>query len=77
VRLRVALGEGDVRPEPVGENICRLAELEGSRDMLSLAVEEVSVYRVQVAEHAYYGVVINAAFLLLPAELDLPRRFAN
>jgi hypothetical protein len=23
---RVTLGEGDVRPEPVGENICRLAE---------------------------------------------------
>ena len=54
--LRVALGEGDVRPEPVGENICKLAELEGSRDMLIRAVEEVSVNRVEVAGHACCGV---------------------
>lgn len=51
--LRVTRGDGDERPEPVGENICKLAE--GSRDMLSLAVRETVVMQVAVAGHAGGG----------------------
>jgi len=53
--LRDALGEGDARPEPVGENIWRLVADGGSRDMLSLAVAKRSVEIMQAAGHADQG----------------------
>lgn len=47
--LRVARGAGEERPEPGGENNCRLAV--GSAAMLSMAISRVSVQRATCTGH--------------------------
>ena len=68
VLVRAARGDGEARPEPVGENICRLAE--GSRDMPGLAVEEVSVCGLRVAGHACLGLEGDFAVFCLESGLE-------
>ena len=50
VWLRATRGDGEERPEPVGENIWRLAD--ESWAMLGQAVDLVMVYWVQQTKHA-------------------------
>jgi len=49
---RITLGEGDERPDPVGEKICRL-DAPGSRDMLNLAVRWQNEDAVPVVVHSW------------------------